>query len=45
MLISEGTSIDELLVEYPAITKDDIEEALRYAAWVTGAIVEFVEPA
>ena len=37
MLISEGTSVDDLLVEYPHLTKDDISEALRYAAWVVGA--------
>jgi len=30
MQISEGTSINELLTEYPHLTSDDISEALRY---------------
>ena len=37
MQISEGTTIDELLAEYPCLTEDDIAEALRYAAWAVGA--------
>jgi len=37
MQISEGTTIDELLKEYPYLTADDIAEALRYAAWAVGA--------
>jgi len=36
MQISEGTTIDELLAEYPLLTKEDIAEALRYAAWALG---------
>ena len=28
--ISEGTSTEELLLEYPYLTVDDVEEALRY---------------
>jgi len=42
MLISEGTTIDELLLEYPHLTADDIAEALRYAAWVVGTKEELV---
>jgi len=42
MLISEGTSIDDLLVEYPHLTEEDITEALRYAAWVVGTKEEMV---
>ena len=42
MQISEGTSIDELLVEYPHITSDDVAEALRYAAWIAGTKEELV---
>ena len=37
MQISEGVTQDELLIEYPNLTKDDISEALRYAAWAVGA--------
>jgi hypothetical protein len=29
-----GTSIDELLAEYPYLERDDILQALRYAAWL-----------
>ena len=36
MQISEGTSIDELLAEYPHLTEEDVAEALRYAAWAVG---------
>ena len=36
MQISEGTNIEELLSEYPHLTKEDISEALRYAAWAVG---------
>ena len=42
MLISEGTTIDELLSEYPYLTEEDIAEALRYAAWAVGAKEELV---
>jgi len=31
--IGAGRSIDELLVHYPYLTRDDILEAVRYAAW------------
>lgn len=36
MQISEGIAFNELLIEYPDLTKDDISEALRYASWVVG---------
>jgi uncharacterized protein (DUF433 family) len=31
--IGAGVSIDELLGEYPHLERDDVLEALRYAAW------------
>ena len=34
--ISEGSTINDLLIEYPLLTIDDISEALRYAAWAIG---------
>ena len=43
--ISEGTSITELLVEYPHLTADDITEALCYAAWAVGTKEMLVVPA
>jgi len=35
--ISDGKTIEELIDEYPYITRDDIEEALMYAAWAVEA--------
>jgi uncharacterized protein (DUF433 family) len=31
--IGAGRSIDELLVDYPYLQREDILEALRFAAW------------
>ncbi len=31
--ISAGVSIDELLADYPYLEREDIQQALRYAAW------------
>jgi uncharacterized protein (DUF433 family) len=31
--IAAGASIDELLADYPYIEREDVFEALRYAAW------------
>jgi len=45
MQISEGATQDELVIEYPHLTKSDIAEALRYAAWVVGAKEDLVIPA
>jgi len=44
MLISEGTTIDEILAEYPHLSAEDIIDALRYAAWAVGAREELVVP-
>lgn len=33
--ISAGRSINELLVNYPYLEREDIMQALRYAAWRT----------
>jgi uncharacterized protein (DUF433 family) len=33
--IGAGRSIDELLSDYPYLEREDILEALRYAAWRT----------
>jgi uncharacterized protein (DUF433 family) len=32
--VGAGRSIEELLVDYPYLERDDILEALRYAAWL-----------
>ncbi|MEA2921283.1 MAG: hypothetical protein QOF07_1246 [Bradyrhizobium sp.] len=31
--IGAGRTVDELLIDYPYLQRDDILEALRYAAW------------
>lgn len=31
--IGGGRSVDELLADYPYLEREDISEALRYAAW------------
>lgn len=33
--IAAGRSIEELLQDYPYLERDDIAQALRYAAWRT----------
>jgi uncharacterized protein (DUF433 family) len=35
--IAAGTPREELLAEYPYLEAEDIEQALRYAAWLTQA--------
>ena len=40
--ISEGVTLDELLIEYPHLTKEDITEALCYAAWLAGTREEAI---
>jgi uncharacterized protein (DUF433 family) len=31
--IAAGQTIDELLIDFPYLERDDISQALRYAAW------------
>ncbi len=33
-LIAEGSSIDEVLTEYPYLEREDVRQALAYAAWL-----------
>ena len=32
--IAHGATIAELLAEYPYLQRDDIQQALEYAAWI-----------
>jgi uncharacterized protein (DUF433 family) len=32
--VAAGRSIDDLLADYPYLEREDITEALRYAAWL-----------
>ena len=33
--IAHGASYNEILSEYPDLNKEDIEQAIEYAAWLT----------
>ena len=33
--VAHGASVDEILQGYPDLERADIEQALRYAAWLT----------
>jgi uncharacterized protein (DUF433 family) len=32
--VAAGRTIDEVLTDYPYLEREDIEQALRYAAWL-----------
>lgn len=34
-LISAGKTTDEIIADYPELEKEDIKQALEFAAWVT----------
>jgi len=34
-LVSEGVSWEEILTDYPDLEREDIRQALAYAAWLT----------
>ena len=41
--ISEGTTVEQLLDDFPYLTKADVMQALKYAAWTaSGREVEIV---
>lgn len=33
--IAHGATIEEVLVDYPDLEREDIQQALEYAAWLT----------
>ena len=33
--IAHGADFEEILANYPDLVKDDIQEAIEYAAWLT----------
>jgi len=43
--ISGGRTVDELLIEYPYITYDDVMQAILYAAWAVEARETVIVPA
>lgn len=38
-LVANGMRFDEILAEYPDLEAEDIQEALRYAAWAADDLV------
>ena len=40
--LSEGVTHNELLSEYPLLAKEDISEAIKYAAWAVGTREELI---
>ena len=38
-LVANGMSFDEIVDEYPDLEREDIQEALRYAAWTTEDVI------
>ena len=41
-LLASGESREEIIAQYPYLEQEDIEEALRYAAWLAeDEVVEF----
>lgn len=39
--VSPGATVEEILDDYPDLERDDIPQALRYAAWLTQEAVQF----
>jgi uncharacterized protein (DUF433 family) len=33
-LLADGHSVDEIVLEYPELEREDVLEALRYASWL-----------
>ncbi|MFQ5342493.1 MAG: DUF433 domain-containing protein [Anaerolineae bacterium] len=38
-LVANGMTIEEIIDEYPDLEPEDIQQALRYAAWVAEDII------
>ena len=43
--IAEGATPDELLREFPLLEREDITQAMRYAAWMVSDLVADLPPA
>lgn len=44
-LVANGMSVPEILDAYPYLEREDVQQALRYAAWLADERVYAVEPA
>jgi len=40
-LVANGMTVEEIINEYPDLEPEDIQEALRYAAWATEETIYF----
>jgi uncharacterized protein (DUF433 family) len=38
-LVANGMTVEEIINEYPDLEPEDIQQALRYAAWVTQEMI------
>jgi uncharacterized protein (DUF433 family) len=38
-LVANDVSFEEILAEYPDLEREDIQQALRYAAWTADDVV------
>jgi uncharacterized protein (DUF433 family) len=43
-LLANGMSPEEILEAYPYLEREDIRQALAYAAWLADGVVEILEP-
>jgi uncharacterized protein (DUF433 family) len=43
-LVANGMSTDEIIAAYPYLEPEDIEQALRYVAWLAEEAVHPLEP-
>jgi len=41
-LLASGMSIEEILQAYPELEKEDILQAIKYAAWLSSEKVRFI---
>jgi uncharacterized protein (DUF433 family) len=44
-LVANGMIVEEIVKDYPYLEPEDIQQALRYAAWLTEENVYALEPA
>ena len=39
--VAHGATIEEILEDYPDLERDDVQQALQYAAWLAQEAVHF----
>ncbi len=44
-LVANGMSAKQIIAEYPYLEKEDIQQAIQYAAWLADESVYVLEPA